>query len=1145
MDRFNRIKLFKSTRFWILVAAFVIALIVIMLGDNMFDSLASLSLRLLIGFSIFFGSVMAILLLKIYGKQESPEELQEKKNLRDKEKANEDIVNTKVSDLKIRFAEATKIIKNSSIYNTRDASYELPWYLVVGREKEGKTSLLESSGLDFPLNVDYQQRSVMEAGSTQSFQWYFAEHAIFVDMPGKFISQEAGSVDQGVWKAFLQLFKKKRWKRPINGVVLTLSVETLMGKNEVELEQYAKGLRDRFDELSSAFTSSIPIYLFVTKTDKIPGFNEYFSTLNDTEKDEILGMTFDENKNIDSSVVQPEFETLIKRLDDSILDRIHQEWDSASRSKILFFCDELSLVFEKLKMFIDMGFAQTRYRAPLMLRGIYFSSIMSDALPSYTHNTSGTLPQMLSNKGLFIRKVLSDVIFRESHIIKMDSTTLSKQKIRQYIGVIVAVVLVALISIAWLVDYNRHSQTIETLNLQIKKYEESRSALNESDDFEHRLNLLNTLYSIKTADADESSSRFWKLSFFKVEERQEKLDGLYYLYLEKILLPQTGSVLESHMLAHLDSYDLTWENTKGYLMLNKEDKRNNRFLEQWMEKIWALEYPEDSKRQRNLNGHWKRLLAHGFKPYEINPNSVQIARNKLAGFGQEALLYKQIKDKAQEMNLKDFQFAKGMGGNAPLFVGNDYIIPGFYTKEGYQKIFTLDSKTLLKEIIRLNWVLGYSTELKDSELDVVYAKIQNYYFADYKRIWMEALNSLYIRPNMSPEEMKILTSQDSPIISVLKGLKHNTDIYSIGEILEKKAMEKYTTKSGNTATLIPANEVKNLIPDASVKTIRDFFKPYHQLISEEGAAGPTLQAEMTRLENASSQTGGPAESGSPADAFNAVISRANGQGMAMSSEVSPLPAPVSRWLPRSMNGMGKLMSQGKQHINQQFMAEVYPFYKNKLANKYPFNPKATSDVALSDFEEFFRTGGVLDRFQSEYINPFVNLNPVGRGYQVKRVDGAAMPIDSKLIESLFVARDIRRMFFARGDLLGTSLYIKPNTLDKSLGSMSLRYDDSYIVYEHGPIKARKVSWPAQSGNADAQFQLLDLDNNSVASFNNEGEWGLFKLLSRMRTTPTGADSITVEYTNNSYRGSYIVNGSAAKALIHGNPIQKFTLKGRM
>ena len=40
------------------------------------------------------------------------------------------------------------------------------------------------------------------------------------------------------------------------------------------------------------FLSNIPIYLVVTKTDKIAGFTEYFSSLSEEEKDEVLGVTF-------------------------------------------------------------------------------------------------------------------------------------------------------------------------------------------------------------------------------------------------------------------------------------------------------------------------------------------------------------------------------------------------------------------------------------------------------------------------------------------------------------------------------------------------------------------------------------------------------------------------------------------------------------------------------------------------------------------------------------------------------------------------------------------------------------------------------------------------------------------------------------
>ena len=73
---------------------------------------------------------------------------------------------------------------------------------------------------------------------------------------------------------------EKAWKRPINGIILSISVDTLLSKNNKQLEYLAKNFRDRFDELSKAFMSSIPIYLVITKSDKIDGFKEYFSSLN-------------------------------------------------------------------------------------------------------------------------------------------------------------------------------------------------------------------------------------------------------------------------------------------------------------------------------------------------------------------------------------------------------------------------------------------------------------------------------------------------------------------------------------------------------------------------------------------------------------------------------------------------------------------------------------------------------------------------------------------------------------------------------------------------------------------------------------------------------------------------------------------------
>ena len=266
MNNFKDKSILKNVFFWIIITALIFSLLVLFVSPYLFESFKSLTLRLFISFVIFFGTVTAVLLYTLFVKDEVKKKLREKKEQLKRRKEHSGVINEKIQDLKTRFSEAMRIVKNSSIYkNKQIAGYELPWYLMVGAETEGKTSLLESSGLDFPLNINYEKRSVVEEGSTKSFQWYFAEHAIFVDMPGNYISQSRSEEDTALWESFLSLFGKKRWKRPINGIILTISVDTLMSKTEIELEQYAKDLRDRFDELSNSFMSNIPIYLLVTK----------------------------------------------------------------------------------------------------------------------------------------------------------------------------------------------------------------------------------------------------------------------------------------------------------------------------------------------------------------------------------------------------------------------------------------------------------------------------------------------------------------------------------------------------------------------------------------------------------------------------------------------------------------------------------------------------------------------------------------------------------------------------------------------------------------------------------------------------------------------------------------------------------------
>jgi type VI secretion system protein ImpL len=473
------INLLKSGVFWTLFIAFIVSMLIIFVFPFYFEDYEVLSYRLLIAFAVFFITLTLVLLYVIFLQERTQAYLKKRRERIEKEKERRRKILLKINDIKIRFHEAIKIIKRSSLYRRiKKTKYELPWYLVVGKNDAGKTSLIEASGLDFPLNTNFQDQKVMEVGFSEAFQWYFAEHAVFIDMPGHYVEQKQNEEDPEVWnKGFLKIFAQKRAKRPINGIMLNISVDTFMEQSERELIEYAKELRDRFDELSKGFVASIPIYLVVTKSDLIPGYNEYFATITDDEKDEVLGITFDDpNENISTKVLGPKFEDLLKRLNSSILDKLHDEWDEVARSKIFLFCDSFSNLFEKINIFTDICFAQTSYRQPLMLRGIYFTSIpkaqeVSNANLFASKQDKNNLSTARDVKGLFIKKLLEDIIFPEADLISMDKNYRKRSARNQSIAMTVSIALVCIFSFFLVDKFLSHNNLLHQLEKDYIQYE--------------------------------------------------------------------------------------------------------------------------------------------------------------------------------------------------------------------------------------------------------------------------------------------------------------------------------------------------------------------------------------------------------------------------------------------------------------------------------------------------------------------------------------------------------------------------------------------------------------------------------------------------------------------------------------------------
>ena len=169
------------------------------------------------------------------------------------------------------------------------ALYALPWYAIIGPPGCGKTTALRHSGLSFPVSDARGTGAVKGIGGTRNCDWWFTNEAILLDTAGRYSVEDD---DRDEWLGFLDLLKKNRPRKPLNGLLVSVAVSDLIQANEEQVVSIATKLRARVDEIMSRLEMVLPVYLVLTKTDLLAGFAESFGGLRKSERDQIFGASF-------------------------------------------------------------------------------------------------------------------------------------------------------------------------------------------------------------------------------------------------------------------------------------------------------------------------------------------------------------------------------------------------------------------------------------------------------------------------------------------------------------------------------------------------------------------------------------------------------------------------------------------------------------------------------------------------------------------------------------------------------------------------------------------------------------------------------------------------------------------------------------
>lgn len=286
----------------------------------------------------------------------------------------------------------------------RGRRYKMPWYAMVGASGSGKTALIDS--IDIGLErIDGGPSAAGEEG------WWLFDGGVVVDVPGSVFLSDTGPGSDLPWRRFLHRLRRARTRRPLNGIILTLSSEDLIGLSALDREGLLERGRDLHTRLRNAQQITglrLPIYVVVSKCDKISGFTSYWASLPGRRHSEMFGWS---NPNSVDAAYRSEwiseaFSGMVVDLFRGQVAATHELAVGDLRGPgMVMFPTAFSALESPLQAVLSMIFQPTAYHEAFFLRGLWFTG----ALPPPVELARNSEAQRTANPGADVVPTVSSL----------------------------------------------------------------------------------------------------------------------------------------------------------------------------------------------------------------------------------------------------------------------------------------------------------------------------------------------------------------------------------------------------------------------------------------------------------------------------------------------------------------------------------------------------------------------------------------------------------------------------------------------------------------------------------------------------------------------------------------------------------------
>ncbi len=718
--------------------------------------------------------------------------------------------------------EAVQFLKSSNLgVGGKDAVHSLPWYVVAGAPKTGKSSLVLASNLNFQ-NLPSQRQSEMKfIRPTGSVDWRVTSDALFIDTAGRYQTE---GVDGEEWASLLETIKKYRSNRPIDGFILVVDASSILKSDDRQNEELAKTLRTRLDDAMQRLKVRFPVYLVFTNADSIEGLRDSFSSSKNENTALVWGATIPIEKSENAQALfDGEYELLHNSLMKRRLVRLSAPFPPVRQLRIFNFPLHFGSARRKFGSFVNALFRPNPFSENPFLRGFYFTAAPAGKASPQGVQTIGT--------SFFTERFFRDVLLRDKDLVR---TMVAQRQRPPILGWVLtslgALVVLAFLTMAGISLASNKQMLAEATRagesaLVLRRADANKDVLAKSpDEVRDEVRVMDEMKTFMTRlDNYERNGaplymRFGLYSgnsiyrnnllplYFNIIERRFKAPTVRRLEaeLQKFASGETTATSQPNAEEEqrLDRY---YNLLKAYLMLSDgsqvidgntilyREKAEATHVSNTLKEFWVAEskVPNDMKAaaEQHLEFWAKQIDRHGdassFPRIALNEKLVEESRRKLQTFpavnryysNQVTRISKEIDDKIGPTTVEAIL---GRNGADASYLTGSHRVPSAFTRPGVDLMKTAFAEAD-ERLSEDDWVMG---EIGKRQLNVAQAtdqtKLEDFYYRDYADHWRRFVTGIQLRPyknrSDASEALQILSSANSPIKILVRDIERNTNL---------------------------------------------------------------------------------------------------------------------------------------------------------------------------------------------------------------------------------------------------------------------------------------------------------------------------------------------------------------------------------